>query len=42
VLCGAIITIDPHTGKAIAIERIRIIDTELAVTPESAPERSAT
>jgi len=40
VLCGAIITIDPNTGKAVAIERVRIIDTELVVTPEK-PEKTS-
>lgn len=39
VLCGAIITVDAQTGKAVAIERVRIIDTELAVTPETPAER---
>jgi metallophosphoesterase (TIGR00282 family) len=40
VLSGALITADADTGKALSIERIRIIDTELAVVPEKAPERS--
>lgn len=40
VLCGIVLTIDAQSGKATAIERVRIIDTELAVAPES-PERSS-
>ncbi len=35
VLSGAIITVESSTGKATAIERVRIIDNELVVTPES-------
>ncbi len=31
VLSGVVIDIDPKSGKAVAIERIRIIDTELHV-----------
>lgn len=31
VLCAAIITIDTHTGKAIAIDRIRIVDSDVIV-----------
>lgn len=41
VLCGVVITVDADTGKAINIERIRIIDNELVVHPEQAPERSS-
>lgn len=41
ILCGALITADADTGLAVAIERIRIIDNELIVTPEQSPERSS-
>lgn len=34
VLCGIVLRIDSQTGKAISIERVRIIDTELQVLPE--------
>lgn len=41
VLAGIVLTIDAQTGKATSIERIRIIDTDLVVTPEQTPERSS-
>lgn len=41
VLSGAVITVDNTTGLATAIERVRIIDNELVVTPEQSPERSS-
>lgn len=31
VLCGAVITIHPETGLAVAIERVRLVDHDLAI-----------
>lgn len=41
VLSGVIITVDTTTGKATAIERVRIIDNELVITPDQSNERSS-
>jgi len=41
VLSGVVITADAETGMAQGIERVRIVDNELVVTPEQSPERSS-
>jgi metallophosphoesterase (TIGR00282 family) len=40
ILCGALITVDAHTGKAESIERIRIIDTELHIETSKGERQS--
>jgi metallophosphoesterase (TIGR00282 family) len=37
-ICGVVIDVDAHTGKALSIERFRVIDDELKLAPSKEPE----